>query len=77
MKRWEINHGENVILVENRAARESLYVNGELQDETIGLANQQRLWGKLSSGEIIKVSIGGVWAVHCRIFVDNKLVLSE
>ena len=77
MKKWEVNHGGNVIAVENRPFTESLFVNGELQDEKMGFSYQQRLWGRLPTGEEIKVSIGGVWAVHCRIFVDNKLVLSK
>ena len=77
MKKWEINHNGNLILVENRAGGERLYVNGDLQDERLGLSSQSRLWGQLSTGETIKVSLGGWWTIHCRIFIDNKLVLSE
>ena len=77
MKKWELNHAGNVIVVENRAGGERLYVNGELQDELLGLAFRSRLWGQLNTGEAIKVSIGGDFASHCRIFIDNKLVLSE
>lgn len=74
VKRFETNHNGNVIVVENRPFSERLFVNGELQDERMGLSVQQRLWGQLETGEIIKVSLGGVFAVHCRIFVNNKLV---
>jgi hypothetical protein len=77
MKRWELDHNGNVIVVENRVSSERLYVNGELQDERMGLSFQSRLWGQLSTGESIKVSLGGWWAIHCRIFIDNKLVLSK
>ena len=77
VKRWEVDHGGNAITVENRAGSERLYVNGELQDERMGLSFQSRLWGQLNTGEMIKVSIGGNFRIHCRIFVDNKLVLSD
>lgn len=77
MKKWEISNGENTIVVENSANGERLYVNGELQDEQMGLASRSRLWGRLPTGETIKVSIGGDLKVQCRIFIDNKLVLSE
>lgn len=77
VKKWETNHNGNVIAVENRVFSERLFVNGELQDERMGWSVQQRLWGQLDTGEIIKVSIGGAFSVHCRIFVNNKLVLSK
>ena len=77
MKKWEINYCGNTITVENRIAGERLYVNGELQDEQIGLAGRSRLWGQLKTGEIVKVSIGSIFRIHCRIFVNDKLVLSE
>lgn len=78
MKKWEVTHGANKIEVENSISGEKLYVNGELQDEQIGMvAGRSRLWGQLDSGEIIKVSLGGDVKIHCSIFVNNKLVLSE
>jgi len=77
MKKWELNHSGNVIVVENRYSGERLYVNGELQDEQVGFASRARLWGQLHTGETIKVSLGGYFAVHCKIFIDNKLVLSK
>jgi hypothetical protein len=77
MKKWELNHNGNEIRVENRNFSERLYVNGELQDERIGLAFVSRLWGKLPTGESVKVSIGGLWTMQCRIFIDHKLALSN
>ncbi|WBW97759.1 hypothetical protein [Oceanirhabdus sp. W0125-5] len=77
MKKWETYYSGYTIVVENRVASERLYVNGELQDEQLGIASRSRLWGALETGEIIKVSLGGVFKVHCRVFVNNKLVLSE
>jgi len=77
MKKWEFNHNGNDIIVENRASGEKLYVNGELQDERMGLSFQSRLWGQLNTGEIIKVSLGGWWTIECKVFINNKLILSK
>lgn len=77
MKRWEANYRGHHITVINEWSGERLYVNGELQDEQIGPAGRSRLWGKLSTGEEIKVSLGGNLQIHCRIFVDHRLVLSD
>ena len=77
MKKWETNYCGHTIVVENRVGGERLFVNGELQDEQIGFAGRSRLWGQLKTGETIKVSLGSIFKVHCRIFVNNKLVLSE
>jgi len=40
----------------------------------MGLNFGVRLWGQLPNGENIKVSIGGTWAIECRIFIDHKLI---
>lgn len=77
MKKREINYCGNTIVVENRIAGERLYVNGDLQDEQIGIAGRSRLWGQLQTGETIKVSMGAFFGMHCRIFINNKLVFSE
>lgn len=77
MKTWEIDYKGNRVTVENEWFSERLYVNGELQDELIGVTFRARLWGKLSTGEEIKVTLGGIFKIHCRIFIDQKLVSSE
>ncbi len=77
MKVWEAKYNNDVIRVENYWDKERLYVNDVLQDEQIGLAGRSRLFGKTSSGEDVKVSLGGVFEMHCNIFVDNKLLLSK
>ena len=77
MKKFEVDHGGNAIIVENRASGEKLFVNGELQDERVGLSLVARLFGQLPTGENIKVSLGGIWTTQCRIFVDNKLVFPK
>ena len=77
MKKWSANYGSNKILIENRWYRESLFVNGELQDERLGLKFESSLYGKLPTGEFIKVRIGSIFTMEYRIFIDNKLVSFE
>ena len=78
MKKWEYNYSGSVIAVENRMSGERLYVNGELQDETMAsFTGEARLWGRLPAGEEIKVSLGGAFSVQCRVFVDNKLLMPK
>ncbi len=74
MKKWEADVRGHKILIVNTMTSEALFVNGELQDERIGLKTESRLFGKLPTGEEIKVSIGGNFKIVCRLFVDNKLV---
>lgn len=74
MKIWEADYEGNSITIINRAFSESLYVNGDLQDETVGLRTHTRLYGELPDGSGIKVSLGGVWSITCRLFVNNELV---
>ncbi|MBU3088237.1 hypothetical protein [Clostridium gasigenes] len=75
MKVWEKNYNGNTIRIENRWSGEKLIVNGEVQDECIGIASRSRLWGKLPTGETIKVSLGCVFTVNCVVFIDNKLLI--
>lgn len=80
MQTWSIKHKGHEIRVENRISGEKLIVDGELQDENIGLGGRSRLWGKIKSGDgagaVIKVSLGGWFGISCRIFVDDTLVQS-
>ena len=71
-KQWTYKHGMDTILVENTLFRgESLFVNGELQDKTHCLFSTS-LYGKLPTAEEIKVSLGGLFAIQCCLFVDNN-----
>jgi len=81
-KTFEATYDGHQIQVENRwFAGEKLYVNGELQDENLGLALRATLAGKLrndsNESKNIKVTIGGIFSIHCKIFVDNVLVPSH
>lgn len=77
-KTFEIMYDSHHILVENRwFAGEKLYVDGQLQDENLGLGLRGKLVGELKSNEgrkIIKVSLGGYYKINCKIFVENTLI---
>lgn len=69
------------IQVENRwFTGEKLYVDGELQDENLGLAFRGTLNGRIrnkgNGSKSIKVTLGGFFSTHCKVFVDNVLVPS-
>lgn len=69
------------IQVENRwFTGERLYVDGELQDENLGLAFRATLRGNIKTNNTeskrIKVTLGGFFSIHCKIFVDHVLVSS-
>ena len=77
MKTWKFEHEGSVIEIKNEATGEKLIVNGQLQDEQIGLAARSRLYGHLlsPSGErqILKVSLGSEFLnVRCIVFLDDK-----
>ena len=80
-KAFEAIYDGHRIRVENRwFGGERLYVDGELQDENIGLALRATLYGNLkgnnNESQKIKVTIGGNFNIHCKIFVDHVLVPS-
>ncbi|ARF12987.1 hypothetical protein [Sporosarcina ureae] len=67
--------------VENRwFTGEKLYVDGELHDENLGLAFRGTLNGRIRNKEneskSIKVTLGGFFSIHCKVFVDHVLVPS-
>ncbi len=77
-KTFEVMYNNHHIQVENRwFTGEKLYVDGQLQDENVGLGIRGILNGELKSSEgkqSIKVSLGGFFKVNCRIFVENNLI---
>lgn len=74
MRFWEEEYKGNTIRIENRLSGEKLFINGYLQDERFGLAFRSTMWGKLPTGEEVKVSLGGNFRMNCIIFVDNQLI---
>ncbi|PIC89346.1 hypothetical protein CSV71_10520 [Sporosarcina sp. P21c] len=78
-KVFEAIYDDHRIQVENRwFTGEKLYVDGELQDENLGLAFRGTLHGKLRNDtnetKSIKVTMGGFFSIHCKIFIENQLI---
>ncbi|WP_077601482.1 hypothetical protein [Oceanobacillus sojae] len=73
--------GHHIQVVNTWLNGEKLYVDGKLQDENLGLALRATLRGILKKNDQItkniKVSIGGIFTMKCKIFVDNVLVFSK
>jgi len=81
MKIWTLDYNGHSIRVENTWLGARLLVDGVIQDEFKGIGFSIKLNGKISSGtsagEVIKVSLGGFFAIDCSVFVDDKPVLSS
>ena len=74
-KTFEVTYNGNLIEVVNTwFGGEKIYVNGQLQDENLGLGLRGILNGELKNAEKIKVALGGTFKINCRIFVDNELI---
>lgn len=70
--------GHHIHVVNTWFNGEKLYIDGELQDENLGLVLRATLRGTLKKDnqitKNIKVSLGGFFTIKCKIFVDNVLV---
>lgn len=77
-KVFEARYNEHEIIVENRwFTGERLYVDGNLQDENLGLGFRATLYGQIRTEDrpkIIKVTVGGNFQINCKIFVDNEVI---
>ena len=77
-REWTVEYQGHFLRVENKSLRETLYVDGEIQDQSVGyFALRARLTGRLPEGGEIKAHIGLGFRYHCTIFVDHRLILSE
>ena len=78
MSVWQAEYESNVIRITNRSSTAELHVNNELQDEKFGLGAIGDLTGHLfdKNGERkdIKVNLGGMFRIECRLFVDDKKI---
>jgi hypothetical protein len=79
VKSWDVSYKGHSIRVENSSfGGERLLVDGELQDEHKGFDFRSRLQGCIKTGDgagdRIKVSLGGLLSIQCRIFVNDTLV---
>lgn len=80
-KVFEATYENHRIQVENRwFTGEKLYIDGELQDENLGLSFRGILHGlirnKGNESKSIKVTLGGFFSIHCKVSVDNVVVPS-
>lgn len=81
-KVFEATYENHQIQIENRwFTGEKLYIDGELQDENLGLSFRGTLHGlirnKENESKSVKVTLGGVFSTHCKVFVDHVLVPSS
>lgn len=80
-KTFETTYEGRSIVVENRwLDGEKLFIDGELQDENLGLSFRGNLTGQLkgmNGMQNVKVAIGGFFTIECKVFVDNALVYSS
>lgn len=78
---FETTYNGRHILVENRWMEgEKLFVDGRLQDENLGLSFRGILNGTLKTMDglqSIKVTVGGFFTIHCKVFVENELIYSS
>ena len=77
MSVWQGEYESNVIQITNRSSTAELHVNNELQDERFGLSSMDltgHLFDKNSERKDIKVNLGGMFRVECRLFVDDKKI---
>jgi hypothetical protein len=74
---WIANYNGVEIRIENSWLKgESLYVDGNLQDQQMN-AFSSVLTGKIQTSESdksIMANLGGFFSVNCRLFVDNELI---
>ncbi|ANU21501.1 hypothetical protein BBI15_15595 [Planococcus plakortidis] len=80
-KSFEFTHEGRHIVIENRWFEgEKLFVDGQLQDENLGLSFGRELNGKLKTSEGIKdlkATVGGFFTIECKVFVDHQLAYSS
>jgi len=77
MSVWQAEYESNVIRITNRSSTAELHVNNELQDEKFGLGPVDltgHLFDKNGERKDIKVNLGGVFRIECRLFVDDKKI---
>ena len=77
MSVWQAEYESNVIQITNRWSTGELHVNNELQDDRFGLSAMDltgHLFDKNSERKDIKVNLGGMFRVECRLFVDDKKI---
>ncbi|MFZ0446655.1 MAG: hypothetical protein WAM95_18890 [Bacillus sp. (in: firmicutes)] len=73
--------GHHIQVVNTWFNGEKLYIDGKLQDENLGIALRGTLEGVLKENnkitKDIKVSLGGIFTIKCKIFVNNILAFGN
>ena len=77
MSIWMAYYESREIRIENSWRGEKLFVNNKLQDERVSIFSSN-LTGHLISKEgkklPIKVNIGGIFTIGCRLFIDDEKI---
>ena len=74
-KMFETSYNGRRIVVENHWLEgEKLYVDGKLIDKNPELNVKGFLYGKMNS---MDGTLGGFFAIQCKVFVDNDLIYSS
>ena len=81
-KVFDVTHeGHHIQVVNSWFNGEKLYIDGKLQDENLGIALRGTLEGVLKENnkitKDIKVSLGGIFTIKCKIFVNNVLAFGN
>ncbi len=74
MKQWKLKYKNSKIEVVKESRREILYINGKVHDDRFGIIKNISLYGKLPSGENVKVKIDDILDSECKVFIDNELI---
>jgi hypothetical protein len=75
---WIANFENSEIRIVNTWLNgEKLFVNNEIQDERFGVFGSDltgHLINEKGERKNIKVNLGGLLAVSCRVFIDDKMM---
>lgn len=78
---FEFTYKGNTILIRNDGPEgESLYVNGDLQDQNFSAHNGHligHIFDEENKKEVIEVFLGGSETRHCMIYANGGLIHSE
>ena len=73
-QKWNYKYNKDEIVVTNTFDGCELLINGQVQDKKKGLSIGDELYGKLATGELIRVSlVTGILKVKCTLHVNDIL----
>ena len=78
---WIVKYESSEIKIVNTWFNgEMLIVNNEIQDERFGLFGSDltgHIINEKGERKTIKVNLGGVFSIICRVFIDDKKMIPE